>query len=56
MSQVVGFRYPELHGYWALQLGAGYKQQRNLHPGQTGFFLKQVIAMQQLITFYTSLP
>ncbi len=41
-AQVVDFKYPELHGYWALVLGLGYKPQRYLHPGEIGYFLKQV--------------
>jgi hypothetical protein len=45
-TQVVGIRWPKMHGYWALQVGAGYKKQRNLHPAQAGMFLKQVCPLQ----------
>jgi hypothetical protein len=41
IAQVVDVRWRSLHGYNALVLGAGHRQQRNLHPAQTGYFLSQ---------------
>lgn len=40
--QVVNVRTPELHGYSALQMGAGYRKQKCLSRAQAGYFLSQV--------------
>ncbi len=38
--QVVGVKTNEVHGYTALQLGAGHKRQKCMSPSAAGWFLK----------------
>ncbi|GAX85735.1 hypothetical protein CEUSTIGMA_g13150.t1 [Chlamydomonas eustigma] len=38
--QVIGIKYPEKHGYWALQVGAGYRKQKSISPSESGLYLK----------------
>ena len=46
-TQVVGLKFPERNGYWAVQLGAGHVKQKGLDPSVAGFFLKKALPFKR---------
>lgn len=51
--QVVGIKSPERNGYWALQVGAGYRKLKSLDPTMAGFYLKQGVPFKHDMVEFT---
>ncbi|GFR48051.1 hypothetical protein Agub_g9885 [Astrephomene gubernaculifera] len=47
--QVVSVKTPEVHGYNALVLGAGFKRQKCMSPSQAGLFLKAGVPFKKML-------
>jgi len=47
--QVVGVHSQEKHGYWGLQLGAGYKRQKSISPSEAGLYIKEGLPFKKIM-------